>query len=89
MKTKEEKKARKEAKVAEWLVVFRRSYEMSRAYGKTVKKAIEDAITDTNKAIFKDWSQTPQDRMFLVDCKMIIMERLKDTAIACERGMVA
>ena len=84
-KTKEEKKARREAKVAEWLAVFVRAYEIARAYGTKIDKAVIQATEETNEYMNKDWRAIPQDRSFFVDCRMEMETKLKEAVYAAER----
>ena len=85
-KTKEEKKARKEEKIKEWLGVIRRAYEIQRAYGSGVEKSLKKAIEDANEYMRKDWIKTPQDRMFFLDCRMEMEKRIKDVVVEVEKG---
>ena len=87
-RTKEEKLSRKEAKVAEWRGVFSREYEMARAYGSSVERAAYSAQGAVNTAIRKDWDAVPQDRGFYVDCKFMVLERLKDVILKEEGATV-
>ena len=86
MNTKEQKKERKDKKVAEWIGVFRRSYEMSRAYGKNIELSVWCATKDLNKKINSDWEQSPRERMFFIDCKQSVVSMLKDTVISEEKS---
>ena len=79
MRTRAEKEARKEAKVQEWIGVFKRAYEMARAYGKAPVKAAVEAAREVDVKIDNDWKAKPQDGMFFIDCKLELKNRFLGT----------
>lgn len=69
--TKEQRIERRTNKVNSWLTIFRREYEMCRAYRNNKEVSIRRANGEAMKAINSDlMCCAPSDRSFFIDCKV-------------------
>lgn len=87
MKTKEERAARKAEKVVELTGIFRREYEMMRAHGMKMQTAGFKAADALSFEIRKACRAVPQDKSFLIDCKLEVMAKIEALVVEVEKGV--
>lgn len=69
---------KREARVEELVTIFRRSYEMARAWGSHPQKAYRNAFKEVNTFIDTELKRVPQERSFMISCAMEFKEKLPD-----------
>lgn len=86
MRTKEERKERKEAKTREWLHVFLCEYEIQRAYGNRPSIAAKRGLDLIKKLEQDDTRRSPSDRSFFIDCRVAFKSMVNAAVESAERG---
>lgn len=82
---KQRSQQKRESKVAELTTIFRRAYEMSRAWGTHPQKALRNARKDVEAFIDTELKRAPQERSFFISCAIEFRESLP-AIVAQEEG---